>query len=417
MSWKDALTLRAAMARAKARSPEVLRENQQAVQLMKQRASAAEALWAGSHAAEGLAMARDAYEAASAAVTTVLGGRPAAEGGPGPARGRAGFFKDAGVRAADVAKAEDAYRAERPLLDDDVSVTDARRLKALLKVVRSVERALADDVRSPGSVSAGRLRRGLGGVLLIGAGVAIGLFWARERAREADAAWIARYYARANFMGEPQRRNEEEVRFNWGRRSPMVGIPIDGFSARFDTCLTVSDNQVVRVGSGSDDGARVFVDGEEVIDNWGSQAYSWKNARVELDAGSHHIRVEYFEGDGDAGIQVRLRSDDDEALRTGFSRPTAPDDGCGELAESRVLERGTGRSRRGSSRTNSSPMNASPMRTSPMNGSAMSPAVMDQPAIPSAAVPTTQMAPARPTTTQMNQGSAQMAEDSNPNME
>lgn len=409
MSWKDALTLRAAMARAKARSPEVLRENQQAVQLMKQRAAAAEALWAGSHAAEGLAMARDAYEAASAAVTTVLAGRPApaAEGGPGPARGRAGFFKDAGVRAADVAKAEDAYRAERPLLDDDVSVTDARRIKALLKVVRSVERALADDVRSPGSVTAGRLRRGLGVLLLIGAGVAIGLFWARERAREADAAWIARYYARANFMGEPQRRNEEEIRFNWGRRSPMVGIPIDGFSARFDTCLTVSDNQVVRVGSGSDDGARIFIDGEEVIDNWGSQAYSWKNARVELDAGSHHIRAEYFEGDGDAGIQVRFRTDDDEELSAGFSRPTAPDDGCGELAESRVLERGTGRSRSGAIRTNSSPMNASPMN----------PAVMDRPEIPPAAVPSTQMASARPTIAQMTQGPTQMAEDPNPNME
>ncbi|MFK8002816.1 MAG: PA14 domain-containing protein [Polyangiales bacterium] len=414
MSWKDALTLRAAMARAKARSPEVLRENQQAVQLMKQRASAAEALWAGSHAAEGLAMARDAYEAASAAVTTVLGGRPvpAAEGDPGPARGRAGLFKDAGVRAADVAKAEDAYRAERPLLDDDVSVTDARHVKALLKVVRAVERALADDVRSPGSVTAGRLRRALGVLLLVGAGVAIGLFWARERAREADAAWIARYYARANFMGEPQRRNEEEIRFNWGRRSPMVGIPIDGFSARFDTCLTVSDNQVVRVGSGSDDGARVFIDGEEVLDNWGSQAYSWKNARVELDAGSHHIRVEFFEGDGDAGIQVQFRDDDDEELRTGFSRPTAPDDGCGEPAESRVLERGTGRSRRGSSRMNSSPMTASPMTASPM-----SPALMNQPANPPAAVPTSQMEPTRPNVTQMNEGPAQMAEDPNPNME
>lgn len=409
MSWKDALTLRAAMARAKARSPEVLRENQKALQLMKQRAAAAEALWAGSHAAEGLAMAGEAYEAASDAVTTVLGGRtPGAERGPGPVQGRVGLFKDAGVRPADVAKAEDAYRAERPLLDDDVSVTDARRVKALLKVVRSVERALADDVRSPGSIVAGRLRRGLGVLLLIGAGVAVGLFLARERAREADAAWIARYYARANFMGEPQRRNEDEIRFNWGRRSPMVGIPIDGFSARFDTCLTVSDNQVVRVGSGSDDGARIFIDGEEVLDNWGSQAYTWKNARVELDAGSHHVRVEYFEGDGDAGLQVQFRSDDDEVMAGEFSRPTAPDDGCGESAESRVLERGTGRSsrsNRGSSRMNPSPM-ATPT-TTPM-ATPMSAAAMASPA---------QMAPARPNTAQMNDEPTQMAEDPNPNME
>ncbi|MFT5354647.1 MAG: hypothetical protein ACI9KE_001854 [Polyangiales bacterium] len=414
MSWKDALTLRAAMERAKARSPEVLRENQRAVQLMKQRATAAEALWAGGHAAEGLSMAREAYEASSAAVTAALLGRsaPTDDLGAGRGPGRAGLFEDAGIRSGDVSKAEDAYRAERPLLDDDVSVTDARRLKALLKVVRNVERALADDVRSPRGVVAGRLRRALGLLLIIGAGVAVGLLWARERTREADAAWIARYYARANFMGEPQRRNEDEIRFNWGRRSPMVGIPIDGFSARFDSCLTVSDNQVLRVGSGSDDGARVFIDGTEVLDNWGSQAYTWKNARVELDSGSHHVRIEFFEGDGDAGLQVQFRSDDDGQLLGDFSRPTAPDDGCGETTESRVLERATGRSNRGASRMNPSPMSPAVMNAAVVNSAVMSPTAM---------APATQMAPARMNPAPINERPSQMgpdtAPDPNPNME
>lgn len=406
MSWKDVFTLRAAMERAKARSPEVLRDNQEAMQLMKQRAAAAEALWAGGHAAEGLSMARDAYEAASAAVSTALKGRAASVESEdvtaaAPSNGRGGLFKRAGIRESDVSKGESAYLADRPILDDDVSVSDARRVKALLKVVRGVERSLADDVRSPKTVVAGRLRRVLGVLLLIGAGVTVGLLWARERAREADAAWIARYYARANFMGEPQRRNEDEIRFNWGRRSPMVGIPIDGFSARFDSCLEVSDNQVLRIGSGSDDGARVFVDGTEVLDNWGSQAYTWKNARVELDAGSHHIRVEFFEGDGDAGLQVQFRSDAERELNGEFTRPSAPDNGCGETADSRVVSRSTGNTR------------GSTGRPTPMNG-AMNAAAMTSPSNPSPTNPS-------PSNAQMTEMSAEMATEMsaapNPNME
>ena len=129
MSWKEALTLRGAMERADARSPDDLRRNREAVAVMQQRAAASESLWAGGHAAEGLSMAREAYEAASGATRVVLSSRGAMGSVAGSGEGRAELFVRAGLREALVKAAESAYEAPRPVLDDEVSVADARRLK------------------------------------------------------------------------------------------------------------------------------------------------------------------------------------------------------------------------------------------------------------------------------------------------
>ena len=51
---------------------------------------------------------------------------------------------------------------------------------------------------------------------------------------------------------------------------------------------------------GSDDGSRLFIDGERVIDNWQDQAGNWKDYTARLEAGVHHLRVEYYENGGDA---------------------------------------------------------------------------------------------------------------------
>ncbi|MHC5057519.1 MAG: PA14 domain-containing protein, partial [Planctomycetota bacterium] len=52
----------------------------------------------------------------------------------------------------------------------------------------------------------------------------------------------------------------------------------------------------------SDDGSRLWLDGELLVDNDGSHAMEEKSASKRLGAGYHALRVEYFEGAGSSGL-------------------------------------------------------------------------------------------------------------------
>jgi hypothetical protein len=52
----------------------------------------------------------------------------------------------------------------------------------------------------------------------------------------------------------------------------MDTIPADRFSVRWDSCLTLDVAQEVAFQLTSDDGSRLFIDGKQTIDNWGSTA-------------------------------------------------------------------------------------------------------------------------------------------------
>jgi RNase P/RNase MRP subunit p29 len=51
----------------------------------------------------------------------------------------------------------------------------------------------------------------------------------------------------------------------------------------------------------SDDGSRLFIDGKQIIANGGRHHMTEKSGDVELTAGQHSIKVEYFENEVDAG--------------------------------------------------------------------------------------------------------------------
>lgn len=59
--------------------------------------------------------------------------------------------------------------------------------------------------------------------------------------------------------------------------------------------------------SNSDDGSNVWVKGEKVVDNDGNHGTIERGGRIELQAGSHPIRVEYFQGYGGQWLDVYVR--------------------------------------------------------------------------------------------------------------
>lgn len=60
----------------------------------------------------------------------------------------------------------------------------------------------------------------------------------------------------------------------------------------------------------SDDGSRLFIDAKPVVDNGGLHAMEEKSGDVELKAGQHDIKVEFFENEADAGCKLSWQGPD-----------------------------------------------------------------------------------------------------------
>lgn len=145
-----------------------------------------------------------------------------------------------------------------------------------------------------------------------------------------DPKWIARYYPDLGFQGEPLTRPVHAIRFDWaGDAAIEHELPSDQFSARFDTCLEVSHDDLIELTLRSDDGSRVLVDGEVVVDNWNSAGDQVARGTIRLGTGRHHLRVEYFDEVGHAAVSLDARWSSGaqiqaDALRVPQLDPTDP---------------------------------------------------------------------------------------------
>lgn len=82
---------------------------------------------------------------------------------------------------------------------------------------------------------------------------------------------------------------------------------LEQFGLVFEGFLKIEQPGEYRFFLGSDDGSRLLIDGQVVIDNDGVHAYSEKDARRTLEAGVHAVRVEYFEQAGDERLVVEFQ--------------------------------------------------------------------------------------------------------------
>jgi uncharacterized protein YraI len=125
-----------------------------------------------------------------------------------------------------------------------------------------------------------------------------------QTATPAITAWRGEYYTNRTLAGAPALvRNDNEVNFNWGTVAPAAGLPADGFSARWSRELTFEEG-LYRFRGRVDDGMRLYVDGALVIDAWQNGPSRDVQGDVRLTAGTHSVRVEYYENEGTAQVRA-----------------------------------------------------------------------------------------------------------------
>jgi len=118
-----------------------------------------------------------------------------------------------------------------------------------------------------------------------------------------DVAWQAAYWNNMTLSGPPVlQRSEANLDYDWGTGSPDPSVNPDGFSARWTRYLDISG--MYRFTATSDDGMRVWVDGDLIINEWYDHPAKTVSADKNLGSGHHLVVVEFYENTGGAIARV-----------------------------------------------------------------------------------------------------------------
>ena len=121
----------------------------------------------------------------------------------------------------------------------------------------------------------------------------------------AKLSWRAEYYDNPGLGGQPKLVSfVEPLSFDWGLKSPAPGVPPDHFSARFTSTRHIEEGTYFFLLS-ADDGARVWLDGQLIIDAWDLGPKQDVRAKVYIETtGDHQLQVAYFEAVGPAFLNL-----------------------------------------------------------------------------------------------------------------
>jgi glucose/arabinose dehydrogenase len=127
-----------------------------------------------------------------------------------------------------------------------------------------------------------------------------------QNAATIPTAWTGQYFSNQNLTGSPAlTRNDPAINFDWTLGSPDPSIPVDHFSVRWTQTLPFNDG-VYSFTTTSDDGARVYIDGQLILNFWVDQAGVTNSVNKQMTAGQHTVVVEYYEDGGGASMVFNL---------------------------------------------------------------------------------------------------------------
>jgi hypothetical protein len=119
------------------------------------------------------------------------------------------------------------------------------------------------------------------------------------------------YYNGMTPTGAPQlTRIDSEINFLWGDPGgPGAPIGVDQFSARWTADLEIAIADTYTFITSSDDGVRLWLNDEPIIDNWTDHGTADDYSRpMTLEPGVYSLRMEYYENTGGAVAQLSWQS-------------------------------------------------------------------------------------------------------------
>jgi predicted phage baseplate assembly protein len=114
------------------------------------------------------------------------------------------------------------------------------------------------------------------------------------------------YFDNKDLSNRKHTRTDATVNFDWGSGSPHALIGADTFSVRWTGWVQAPSSGNYSFHTSSDDGVRLWINNQLIIDNWIDQAETPKDSdTITLTAGQKYdIKLEYYENGGAAVIKL-----------------------------------------------------------------------------------------------------------------
>jgi hypothetical protein len=120
----------------------------------------------------------------------------------------------------------------------------------------------------------------------------------------------AEYFGTADLTGSRLVRVDPTVDFRWKAGSPGPEVSLDAFSARWTGSVVPKYSETYTFHTDTNDGVRLWVNGQLLIDDWKKQDSSVDNlGTITLEAGrAYSLRMEFFEQKGWATARLMWSS-------------------------------------------------------------------------------------------------------------
>jgi len=119
----------------------------------------------------------------------------------------------------------------------------------------------------------------------------------------------ADYFKGMNFGSHVLRRIDPQINFNWGDGAPDEAVGEDNFSVRWTSEVEAAFTETYTFYTNSADGVRLWLDGQQLVDNWTDHGNTENSGTFDLVAGqTYSVVMECYENDGGAVAELRWSS-------------------------------------------------------------------------------------------------------------
>jgi beta-glucosidase len=124
------------------------------------------------------------------------------------------------------------------------------------------------------------------------------------------------YFTNMDLEGEPARLNVDKIiSFIWNDRGPFEDFQVDSFSVRWIGYVKPEKSDKYTFDVSSDDGVRLYIDDQLVINDWNDHAVLTNSYTTNLNAGQlYKIKLEYYEKGGGAIVKFGWRRPNDQLI-------------------------------------------------------------------------------------------------------
>lgn len=118
----------------------------------------------------------------------------------------------------------------------------------------------------------------------------------------------AEYYDNKNLEGTPKVRTDENINFEPANQAPDPFLPKSPLSIRWSGDLVPNVSGKYTLAFATDDGCRLYLNGEKLIDSWHNRGVQTDSVVVELKKGEkYNLVAEYFDDGGEATAKLYWR--------------------------------------------------------------------------------------------------------------